>query len=291
MSTQELHTLVNLLDDPDTVVYDAVASRFLEQGNYSIPFLEQVWTQTIDVKKRVRIENLIQQIHTNDVMHGLQQWIDGPHRNLLEGAYWLAKEHYPKLQLQELERLVDDITKDIWVALADEKLPPLNRINVFNNFFYRLHKFGASDEPLNPTYCCINRVLETKSGNDASLGLLYLHIAQQIGLPIYGVCLPGLFLLAYINSFGDILCYINPINKGLWSDRKALTDYLVKKQQVEPLEQYYQPCSNTMSLLRLIEFTIYAYEQENNTSQAAIYRSFASLFAGKTSHLLGEEPL
>jgi len=291
MPTQELHSLVNLLDDPDSIVYRAVASRLLEQGNHSIPYLEHEWTLTENNKKRERIENLIQQIQTADVEQGLQEWLDGPDHNLLEGAYWVAKERYPALRFDELEQTVDDITKDIWVALADENLPPLNRINIFNKFFYRIHKFGISnDDTLNPTYCFINRVLETKNGNDASLGLLYLHIAQQIGLPIYGVCVPGLFLLAYINSFGDILCYINPSNQGLWSSKQAVTNYFVQRG-IEPRKHYYLPCSNTAVLLRLIEFIVFTCEQESSESQARIYRSFIPLFKEKTTNLLGEEPL
>jgi len=286
MSVKELNTLVNLLSDPDTVVFGAVASQLLEQGSKTIPLLEKEWSQNNDTKTRERIENLIQQIHSNEVRQGLQEWLSQPEaeRNLLKGAFWIAKQRYHNLQFSQLQDTVNNIMTDIWIGLADEDLPPLNKLNIFNKLFFRGHSFIPTTETLNPTYCFINRVLETKCGNGASLALLYLHIAQQIGLSVEGVCAPGVSLLAYVNDDKEILCYINPYNNGSCCSKNLLTSFF-KQSGIEPREEYYSTCSKTTVLLRLLDYLIYAYEQENANSQVEIYRSLRSLF-GKTSSFL-----
>jgi regulator of sirC expression with transglutaminase-like and TPR domain len=281
----ELDTLVNLLDDPDTVVYSAVASRFLEHGSDTIPLLEKVWTRSNDAKVRERIEAIIQQINLQDTLQELRQWIDGPHHNLLEGAYRIAKQSYPALRFNHLQGAIDDILKDIWVATSDDELPLFNKLTIFNHLFYRIHLYYGAADTLNPTYCFMNRVLETKCGNGVSLGLLYLHLAQQTGFPMCGVCLPDAFLLACMNHSDEVVCYINPFNKGMWARKQEVTLYL-QKRGFESRPEYYAPCDNVAVLRRLVEYTVFAYEQENNPSQAAIYRALLPLFGNRTTYFL-----
>ncbi|MDR0582564.1 MAG: transglutaminase-like domain-containing protein [Prevotellaceae bacterium] len=285
MAVQEIDTLVHLLDDPDAVVYGAVASHFLGQGIDTIPHLEKVWAHSRNANIRERIETIIRQIHLQDALQGMQQWIDGQQHNLLEGAYWIAKQHYPDLRLPQLQNAIDDILKDIWVATSDETLPILNKLNIFNHLFYRTHLYTQTAETLNPAYCFINRVLETKCGNGISLGLLYLHLAQQAGFPMYGVCLPGAFLLAYTKASGEVVCYVNPFKNGSWAGKREVTDYL-QQRGFTCRPEYYTPCDNVTVILRLTEYIVFAYEQENKLPQADIYRAFLSLFGNRITHFI-----
>jgi regulator of sirC expression with transglutaminase-like and TPR domain len=284
---QEIDTLVNLLDDPDAIVYDAVATRFLEQGVDTIPHLEKVWARSNDANVRERIKTIIRQIHLQDTLQGMQQWIGGQQHNLLEGAYHVARQRYPLLRLPQLQDTLDDILKDIWVATSDEALPVLNKLNIFNHLFYRTHLFAGTAETRNPAYCFINRVLETKCGNGVSLGLLYLHLAQQAGFPMYGVSLPGAFLLAYTNASGEVVCYVNPFQNGIWAGKQEITHYL-QQRGFTCRPEYYAPCDNVTVVRRLVEYIVFAYEQENNTSQAEIYRAFLPLFSDRATHFFEE---
>ncbi|MDR1405647.1 MAG: transglutaminase-like domain-containing protein [Prevotellaceae bacterium] len=287
MALQEIDTLVNLLDDPDAVVYSAVTSRFLEQGAVTVPHLEKAWAHSHDAGIRERIEAIVRQIHLQDTLQGMRQWIDRKQHNLLEGAYWIAKQRYPGLCLLQLQNAIDDILKDIWVATSDESLPVLNKLNIFNHLFYRTHLYADTAETLNPAYCFINHVLETKCGNGISLGLLYLHLAQQAGFPMHGVCLPGAFLLAYTNASGEALCYVNPFKNGIWVGKQALTGYL-QQCGMAYRSEYCMPCDNVTVVLRLAEYVVFAYEQESNASQAEAYRAFLPLFGNRTTHFIEE---
>ncbi|MDR3350646.1 MAG: transglutaminase-like domain-containing protein [Prevotellaceae bacterium] len=285
MPVHEIDTLVRLLEDPDAVVYGAVASRFMEQGAGSIPYLEKARAHSRDANIRERIETVIRKIHLQDTLQGMQQWLDGKQHNLLEGAYRIAKQTYPDLRLPLLQNTIDDILKDIWVATSDETLPVLNRLNIFNHLFYRTHLYTATADTLNPAYCFINRVLETRCGNGVSLGLLYLHLAQQAGFPMYGVCLPGVFLLAYTSASGEVVCYVNPFKNGIWAGKQEITGYL-QQRGFTCRPEYYAPCGNITVIRRLTEYIVHAYEQENNASQVEVYRTFLSLFGNRITHFI-----
>ncbi|MDR1680604.1 MAG: transglutaminase-like domain-containing protein [Prevotellaceae bacterium] len=280
-----LHALLILLDDPDTVVFDAVAERFLEEGRKTIPLLEKVLAENHDEHVRERIQTLIRQIRAKEVQDGLQQWLDGTYHDLLEGAYWIARQHYPALQWNMLQRDLDNILKDIIVCTSDDSLPMLNKLTIFNQLFYQTHGFKRTSETLNPLYCFINRLVETQHGNAVSLGTLYLYLAQQNGWPLYGVCLPDIFLIAYTGEAGEVLCYINPFNNGLWAGKSSVTAYL-EQRGIEPRPEYYRPCDNVTVILRLLEYTIYTFEQEGKTAQAAKFRELLPLFGSRTTHFL-----
>jgi regulator of sirC expression with transglutaminase-like and TPR domain len=285
MALQEINTLINLLNDPDTVVFDAVAAHFIEEGRNTIPALERVLAENTDEEVRARIQTIIRQIRTKEVQEGLQGWIDGRHHNLLEGAYWVAKLRYPSLTWPPLQNALDDMMTDILICTSDDQLQLPNKLTIFNQLFFQTHGYKRTNDTLNPIYCFINRVLETQCGNAISLGLLYLYLTQQNGWPLYGVCLPDIFLVACVNAADEVLCYINPFNNGTWAGKSSVTSYF-EQRGIAPRPVYYRPCDNVTVLLRLIEYIIYTYEQEGNHSQADLFRLLLPLFGERTSYFL-----
>jgi hypothetical protein len=71
----------------------------------------------------------------------------------------------------------------------------------------------------------------------------------------------------------------------MWASRDSLTAYLQKRNHALRPE-FYAPCDNVTVLLRLVEYIIYACEQENNPPQAAVYRSFRALFGNRTTYFM-----
>ncbi|HEV7230802.1 MAG TPA: transglutaminase-like domain-containing protein, partial [Bacteroidia bacterium] len=121
-----------------------------------------------------------------------------------------------------------------------------------------------------PQNSYINNVLESKKGNPLSLSILYLIIAQDLSIPIFGVNLPEHFVLAYIDEenqfpvYGEtpnkVLFYINPFSKGAVFSSKEIDAFL--KQLKLPMEQtYYEPCPNVDIIKRVFRNLILAYEK------------------------------
>src|SRR5690606_28796248 len=144
-------------------------------------------------------------------------------RSLLYGAYLIAKYQYPDINYDNLEKVVAQITQDVWIEM-NPQLTALEKVKVINEIFFNVHGFSGNKKNFHsPQNSFINNVIDVKRGNPISLSLLYSEIATRVNVPIYGVNLPEHFVLAYTAlpldyidqpSKEDVLFYINTFNKG-----------------------------------------------------------------------------
>jgi regulator of sirC expression with transglutaminase-like and TPR domain len=91
--------------------------------------------------------------------------------------------------------------------------------------------------------------------------VIYLWIAQKLGLPVYGVNLPNLFVLTFKQEQTQF--YINVFNKGLIFNKVDIDNYLAQLN-LKPLDIYYQPCSNLEIIRRVLRNLIMAYEKSGH---------------------------
>jgi regulator of sirC expression with transglutaminase-like and TPR domain len=270
MNQSEISALINLLDDPDKEVYKHVSEKLLAFGSEVIPDLESAWEKTFDPVLHRRIENLIHSIQSNSTGKYLKEWIGINSDNLLEGTLIISRYQYPDLKTENVLKAIDKLKKSIWLEMNYD-LTPLEQVNVFNHVFYSLQSFsGNTLNLLDPQNCYINHVLESKKGNSISLGILYLVLAHELKMPVYGVNLPEHFILSYHKDFitlestnnevrRSVLFYINPFNKGMIFTKEDIALFL-KRLNIEPDPQYYIPCDNKTIIKTLIENLIQTYK-------------------------------
>jgi regulator of sirC expression with transglutaminase-like and TPR domain len=91
---------------------------------------------------------------------------------------------------------------------------------------------------------------------------------------VYGVNLPQHFILAYLDESlqsefeNGILFYINAFNKGFIFGRRDV-DMFLKQLNLKFDKQFYEPCSNTDIIKRVIRNLISAYENLGNMEKVA----------------------
>lgn len=275
MDKQELNALLSLLDDPDTDVFLQVREKLLSIGEKAIPALENVWEQSFDTTIQTKIEGIIHNIQFNTTAQSLKEWASTSEQNLLTGALLIAKYQYPDLNEDKLKRHIQQIRQDVWLELND-KLTALEQVKILNHILFEVHNFSGNTQNYHaPQNSYINNVLESKKGNPLLLSLVYLIVAQDLKIPIYGVNLPEHFVLCYkdvhqlmsVKTKRDaemielgILFYINPFSRGAVFGKKQLEIYL-KKMNLEPNSQHYQPCSNLEMVKRLLRNLIFSYKK------------------------------
>jgi hypothetical protein len=74
---KELEALINLLEDPDHLVFDTVSDRLIELGEEVVSPLEKRWEITLKPDLQVRIENVIKTIQFNTLQRGMDSWKTG----------------------------------------------------------------------------------------------------------------------------------------------------------------------------------------------------------------------
>ena len=284
-----IQALVRLIDDPDELVYQQVRDELLKFGSEVLPVLEQSWEQDYyGLLFQDRIENLIHDIQFESVKAQLKMWLQAPDKDLLSGAIIIAKYQYPGLDAALLHERIQAIRRDIWLELNDHQTA-FEQVKIFNRIFFGMHRFrGESQNYHTPANSYINTVLESRKGNPLSLCLIYSVIAQSLDLPIYGVNLPNHFVLAYMDSkhsaFGlkkedddyGVLFYINAFSKGSIFDAAEIKAF-IQGIHLQPDRSFFEPCSNSAILKRMLSNLIHAFQQVGSAQKVAELQELSNM--------------
>lgn len=142
---------------------------------------------------------------------------------LLETAAAIAQDEYPDLDVQSVLGEVDEL-----LARIKRRIPrdaaPLQTLRLLNQYFFRELSFSGNvnhyDEPGN-SY--IHRVLKTRRGIPISLAVLWIELAQGLGLNARGIGFPGHFMVKVSLPKGQVV--IDPFT-GQSLGREELSERL-----------------------------------------------------------------
>lgn len=247
-----------LLDDDDREVTTHVEDKIMSLGTSIIPMLEKEWEDTFNPIIQSKVEDLVHELQFELLKERFLDWKGAGAESLLEGLWIVATYQYPDIELDELNKEVEQLYHEMWRQFTDD-LAPYDQIKVFNEQFFNKFKFRANTKNFHsPANSMINAVLESKKGNPITLCSIYLLLAQKLELPIYGVNLPNLFILTY--KLEEESFYINVFNRGLIFTRSDIDNYL-ENLQLNKLDIFYDPCSNLDVILRALRNLIVSFEK------------------------------
>ena len=262
MIDKEFAAQIQLLEDPDKQIFSMIREQIVKQGKEVVPILEQAWGSSTIPLVHKRIEDIIHEINFNQIVYGIKEWLLKGHKDWFSIMFLMSKFYFQNIKKEELKAEILKIRNDIWLELNDN-LTALEKIKIINHIFYSKYKFAQNTKHKNSkNNFFISELLSTKRGNDLSLGLLYLMLCESLDLPVYGVALPGNFILTYLNSpideedykafKNDALFYINPLTGGAVFGMNEIDTYL-EKNKIKATENYYNPANNLTILKQYIE--------------------------------------
>ena len=142
---------------------------------------------------------------------------------LLEAAVSLAQDEYPELDVQQVLGEIDQMLARLKRRIPLDA-PPMHKLRVLNNFFFTSLGFGGNvNNYYDPDNSYINQVLHTRRGIPISLALIWLELAQSLGLSARGVAFPGHFMIKVNLPKGQVV--INPFD-GQSLSRSELAERL-----------------------------------------------------------------
>ena len=259
METAKLKAMVRLLDDSDQEIVSHIENEIISLGPQVIPFLESEWENaSLDPIIQSRLELVIHALQFETTKNKLMNWVQGGGMDLLEEAWIISTYRYPEYSFSDLKMDMDQIYFDIWARFRDN-IHPMDQIKTINGVFFEELKFGANTKNFHSeNNSFINQVIESRKGNPISLCMIYMIVAQRLGLPVYGVNLPNLFVLTYESK--QIQFYINVFNRGLIFNKVDIDNYLAQLN-LEPNDIYYKPCTNIEIIRRVVRNLIVANEK------------------------------
>ena len=255
MTNSELKALVSLIADDDLEVRSHVELKLLLMGEEAIPWLEKELDHTgFDNDLQDRILNVIHSLQFELLIGRLNTWCLLGANDILEGLWLIATYQYPDLDIQKLRKTLDNIYYEAWMQLRDG-MNPYDQVRIMNQVLLEDFKLGRNNRHFqSPGNSMINVVLESKKGNPITLCVIYLLIGQRLGMPLYGVNLPNMFILTYKTV--NIQFYINVFNRGIIFNRQDIENY-IRTLKLEPLEVFFEPCNN-LDIMKRVLRNLYA---------------------------------
>lgn len=122
---------------------------------------------------------------------------------LTEAALSLAQDAYPDVDLQGVLAELDALAARLARRLPDGA-GASDKLALLNDFFFRELGFACNhNDYYDPDNSYLNMVLKRRRGIPITLAVLYLELAEQVGVPARGVSFPGHFLLRIALPDGD----------------------------------------------------------------------------------------
>ena len=147
---------------------------------------------------------------------------------LLEAAVSLAQDEYPLLDVQQVLAEADQLLERLNRRIPADA-PAMQRLRVLNQFFFSDLSFGGNvNDYYDPDNSYLSVILRNRRGIPISLAVLWLELAQSIGLQAQGVGFPGHFLVKVSLPRGQVV--IDPFT-GQSLSREDLSERLQPYQK------------------------------------------------------------
>lgn len=132
--------------------------------------------------------------------------------NLAEGAFLIAQDAYPDLDVEAHLLRLDDLAEPLrsdWQAYAplEDQVARLNG-HLFGELGFRGNREAYHD----PRNSYLNEVLDRRLGLPITLSVVYIEVARRLGLTVSGVGLPGHFIVSAERDGASLL--LDPFNGG-----------------------------------------------------------------------------
>jgi regulator of sirC expression with transglutaminase-like and TPR domain len=141
------------------------------------------------------------------------QHIEDERIPLARAALTIARTEYPDLSLEQYVRRLDQLSRAVKTRLPEiadcsETIAALNQVLFVEQGFR-----GNGENYYDPRNSFLNDVLDRKLGIPITLALVYMAVAGRIGFPLFGVGMPGHFLLKHYDVEGRETL-IDPYSNG-----------------------------------------------------------------------------
>lgn len=180
--------------------------------------------------------------------------------DLARACFLVAQDAYPELDVEHWLAEIDGLATRLRARLkegdaAEERVIALNDF-LFNDLGY----WGNTEDYYDPRNSYLNDVIERRTGIPITLSVLYMELAQRIGLPCEGISFPGHFLVR-VQVRGGVLV-LDPFCGGVPQSEHELRERLRRVIPEDaaggvavadlPLDQFLEAASRRQILGRLL---------------------------------------
>ena len=163
---------------------------------------------------------------SHDPYREFRQAVDRPEDKIDLGraALTIALSNYPNLDIAQYLGRIDQLAVEA-ATHSGAEADVYRAVAALNYVLFSQHGYrGNAGDYYDPRNSFLNEVIERKIGIPITLSVLYLEVAQRIGLALDGVNFPGHFLVKHESDGVEI--FIDPFHGGELKSREDLSAML-----------------------------------------------------------------
>lgn len=249
LSESQRAAFITLLADEDPAVFKTVRTKLLEFGPVAGDWLRP-HTLSGDRLLRRRALEIINHFARRQADDRFLHFClhHGEDLDLERGAWLLAQTHYPEINLEAYQALLDSHASELRERL-NRRGSARHLLGTINEFLFGELGFTGNEEHYyDPENSYLNRVLDRRTGIPITLCLVYLLLARRLRLPITGIGLPGHFVCRYQSPTEEV--FIDAFHGGRLMTKADCVQFLLHGHYALQ-EEYLAPAPPRRMLTRM----------------------------------------
>ena len=204
-----VRAMVDMLADDDPAIRARVVAHLAQAGERAATALREAQSTTSHPH---RIEEALTAVHREYALAALDRFRSIEPAGAAEtGALQVARVLDPSIDPDEVLRFLDQLADAAPDPLRGDD--PARALRMLAVFMYSVWGFdGARADYPNPANSLLDQVVARRTGLPITLGVVYLAVAQRVGIPLEGVGLPAHFVLRHPDVTDRP--YLDPFNRA-----------------------------------------------------------------------------
>ena len=270
----QIRALIRLLSDEDYRVVRTITGKLVELGDRAVPILREAEIEQPEMAERIRfvLEDIHGQ-HLETQFYDLSA-MDDENLDLETGAFLIARSAYPDLDRARYSAIMDGMAAEVADRLG-QKASGEEAVKTINRYLFVEQGFsGNTNKYYDVDNSYLNKVLERRTGIPISLSTVYMLIGKRLGLPLYGVGMPGHFLVKY--ETGRYRIFVDSFNGGALLTQRDCARFLDQAGYGFD-ERYLQKTTARSILIRMIKNLVAIYNKMEDIPRAARLTRFIEI--------------
>ncbi|MEK6603118.1 MAG: transglutaminase-like domain-containing protein, partial [Nitrospirota bacterium] len=262
------------LSDEDERVAHTIAGKLAEIGDPAVPLLREAEIEQPEMA--ARISEILDDIRAQQLeseFYALSACEDDC-LDLEAGAFLIARFAYPDLDVPAYVDMLDAMAREVRERLG-HKASGEEIVKTINRYLFVEQGFaGNTREYYDIDNSYLSKVLDRKTGIPISLSAVYLLVAKRLELPVFGVGMPGHFLVKY--EADRYRVFVDSFNGGALLTQKDCARFLEQAGYGFD-ERYLQKTPPRSILIRMIKNIVAIHNKMDDSAKAARLTRFIEI--------------
>lgn len=271
LNEAEFLAVVQLLDDPDEEMAEALAQKLRSYGSGIVPLLRYYLAETINPRAQQTLEGVVHSFQ-QEALSALETMVrtavaEQKDIDLEDALLLISRFGYPETDTEGVSARLDEISLRVHVLfIQTPQHNDLSLLMCINRAFFEEEKFrGAEHEYYNPDNSYLHTLIERKRGIPISLAVLYILVAERAGVDLYGIGLPAHFVVFH----PELNVFIDAYNNGAFLSESDCRRF-VNDMGFEFDKTMLSRVPNTYIVMRMLKNIIHAHSKRNEPWEATV---------------------